>query len=129
MRAGAWGTSDVSHVVITRCASGATTCRAVATWRRVGWCWAPATRPLHSALGRLVGEGGFFHGTDEQLAMQTLPLHQPVQRRAVDARDPSGARHVAFRLHHELLQVLALELREQPVPRRVVAGFDRALRR
>src|SRR6266566_1516100 len=66
-----------------------------------------------------------FFGCRQQFAMQTVPLHQTIECRAIDRGGACGARHVAPRPTHELGEIAELKLRDEAVPRGVVRLFGR----
>src|SRR6266568_8746994 len=63
------------------------------------------------------------------IALQAVPLHQPIEGRPIDAGEAGGFREVAPRPRDHALQELAVELGEQLVARVVVAaGADARVR-
>src|SRR6266849_2617116 len=65
--------------------------------------------------------------TRQELALQSVAFHQPVQRRAVEPRDTGGARYVPARLRHQLLQEAAFEPPQQALARGAIALRDRVV--
>src|ERR1041385_3043051 len=59
------------------------------------------------------------------LALQSVPLHQAIERRAIDARAPRRFRQIAAGMRNDARQELPVELGEQPVARVVVARVRR----
>ena len=50
-----------------------------------------------------------------------MPLHQPIQGRAIDAGETSRLRHVPVGRPDEFLEIPALELRDDTLPGDVIA--------
>src|SRR5207245_7059147 len=76
--------------------------RALGSWST---CCAP---PLLRAAG-------------QQVALEAMPLHEPVERRAVDLCEPRRFREVAARPHHDARQVAPVEPGQQAVAGGVIA--------
>src|SRR5213593_3682259 len=63
----------------------------------------------------------------QELALQPVALHQPIQRGPVESRDTGGARYVPTGLCHQLLQEATLEPTQQPLARGAIALRDRVV--
>src|ERR1700722_2376251 len=76
--------------------------------------WAWPTPPASAAPPRS------FKGTRQLVAPESVLLHEPIERRAVDIGQPRRAGHVPSSTHHEALKILFLEMRDELVLGRVI---------